>query len=157
MTTRATLRALSSDEIARYVEFDEPLDCAGSFKWERLGISLMSELQGSDPTTLEELPLIKLCSMLRNEGILVPNAVVNRADTRKYELRALETTSRAAGQGHIVITLNKCQRVAVTDEATGAAPLSRKPDGAPRPLAPQIHTAYRPTLRTADGHAGIVV
>ena len=72
VTTRATLRALSSDEIARYVEFDEPLDCAGSFKWERLGISLMSELQGSDPTALEGLPLIKLCNMLRNEGVLVP-------------------------------------------------------------------------------------
>ena len=70
--TRATLRALSSDEIARYVEADSPLDCAGSFKWERLGISLMSELQGSDPTALEGMPLIKLCGMLRNEGVLVP-------------------------------------------------------------------------------------
>lgn len=72
VTTRATLRALSSDEIARYVESDNPLDCAGSFKWERLGISLMRELEGSDPTALEGLPLIKLCGMLRNEGVLVP-------------------------------------------------------------------------------------
>ena len=72
VTTRATLRALSSDEIARYVEYDKPLDCAGSFKWERLGISLMHELEGSDPTALEGLPLIKLCGMLRREGLLVP-------------------------------------------------------------------------------------
>ena len=70
--TLATLRTLASDEIIRYVKADNPLDCAGSFKWERLGISLMSELQGSDPTALEGLPLIKLCGMLRNEGLLIP-------------------------------------------------------------------------------------
>lgn len=70
--TRAVLRTLSSDEIARYVATDNPLDCAGSFKWERLGISLMRELEGSDPTALEGLPLIKLCDMLRKEGLLVP-------------------------------------------------------------------------------------
>lgn len=68
----AALRQLSEDEIARYVLADSPLDCAGAFKWERLGISLMRELEGSDPTALEGLPLIKLCAMLRNEGILVP-------------------------------------------------------------------------------------
>ena len=69
---RASLRPLSNDEITRYVEADTPLDCAGSFKWERLGISLMRELEGPDPTALEGLPLIKLCAMLRDEGVLVP-------------------------------------------------------------------------------------
>ena len=69
---RAALRQLSEEEIARYVLADSPLDCAGAFKWERMGISLMRELEGSDPTALEGLPLIKLCGMLRNEGILVP-------------------------------------------------------------------------------------
>ena len=69
---RALLRELSSDEIARYVAADKPVDCAGSFKWERLGISLMRELEGTDPTALEGLPLIKLCGMLRKEGVAVP-------------------------------------------------------------------------------------
>jgi septum formation protein len=69
---RASLRPLSTEEITRYVEADTPLDCAGSFKWERLGISLMRELEGPDPTALEGLPLIKLCAMLRDEGVLVP-------------------------------------------------------------------------------------
>ena len=74
------------------------------------------------------------------------NAVVNRVDTRQYALEGLwQQHPGAAGQGHNIIILNKCQRVAVADEATGAALLSRKPGEAPRPLAPQIHTAYRLT------------
>ena len=69
---KATLRDLSHQEIAAYVTADSPLDCAGAFKWERLGISLMQALEGSDPTALEGLPLITLCNMLRNEGLALP-------------------------------------------------------------------------------------
>ena len=69
---KATLRDLSYQEIEAYVAADSPLDCAGAFKWESLGISLMQGLQGSDPTALEGLPLITLCNMLRNEGLALP-------------------------------------------------------------------------------------
>ncbi|MGB2198121.1 MAG: Maf family protein [Luminiphilus sp.] len=69
---KATLRHLSRQEIETYVATDSPLDCAGSFKWENLGISLMQALEGSDPTALEGLPLITLCTMLRNEGVKLP-------------------------------------------------------------------------------------
>lgn len=80
------------------------------------------------------------------KGFSFLNAVVNRVDTRQYELEELwQQHPGAAGQGHNIITLHKFQRVAVTDEATGAALLSRKPGEAPRPLAPQNHTAYRLT------------
>ena len=68
----ATLRELNHREIEAYVAADSPLDCAGAFKWERLGISLMRALEGSDPTALEGLPLITLCNMLRNEGLALP-------------------------------------------------------------------------------------
>ena len=50
----------------------QPLDCAGSFKWESLGISLFKRLETEDPTALEGLPLIKLCELLRQAGISVP-------------------------------------------------------------------------------------
>jgi predicted house-cleaning NTP pyrophosphatase (Maf/HAM1 superfamily) len=69
---KATLRELNRREIEAYVAADSPLDCAGAFKWERLGISLMRALEGSDPTALEGLPLITLCNMLRNEGLALP-------------------------------------------------------------------------------------
>ena len=69
---KATLRDLNRHEIEAYVAADSPLDCAGAFKWERLGISLMQALEGADPTALEGLPLITLCNMLRNEGLALP-------------------------------------------------------------------------------------
>lgn len=62
-------RCLSSTEINDYVRREEPLDCAGSFRWEALGISLFTALESNDPTALEGLPLIATCTMLKNAGI----------------------------------------------------------------------------------------
>ena len=62
-------RNLSEREIQRYVELEQPLDCAGSFKCEGLGSVLFERLQGDDPTALEGLPLIRLAAMLRAAGL----------------------------------------------------------------------------------------
>ena len=59
---------ITADEIARYVELEQPLDCAGSFKSEGLGVSLFSEMKGNDPNTLIGLPTIALLDMLRSQG-----------------------------------------------------------------------------------------
>ena len=50
--TRVRFRALSNDEIERYVARERPLDCAGSFKVEGLGIALFDEIDNRDPTSL---------------------------------------------------------------------------------------------------------
>jgi septum formation protein len=55
--TRVHFRALGDDEIARYVEREQPLDCAGSFKCEGLGIALFDRIESEDPTALIGLPL----------------------------------------------------------------------------------------------------
>lgn len=60
---------ITADEIARYVELEQPLDCAGSFKSEGLGVSLFSEMKGNDPNTLIGLPTIALLDILRSQGI----------------------------------------------------------------------------------------
>ncbi|MEH0885710.1 nucleoside triphosphate pyrophosphatase [Enterobacter sp. UNJFSC 003] len=60
-------RHLSEQEIADYVRRERPLNCAGSFKSEGLGIALFEKLDGRDPNTLVGLPLIALCQMLRRE------------------------------------------------------------------------------------------
>lgn len=60
---------LTDNEITRYVELEQPLDCAGSFKSEGLGVSLFSEMKGNDPNTLIGLPTIALLDMLRSQGI----------------------------------------------------------------------------------------
>ena len=65
-------RDLTDDEIERYLLQEKPYDCAGSFKSEAYGVSLMQRMEGNDPTSLIGLPLIRLSEMLRNEGLNVP-------------------------------------------------------------------------------------
>ncbi|AXF75445.1 Maf-like protein [Erwinia tracheiphila] len=64
-----TFRQLTEAEIIHYVRKEQPLNCAGSFKSEGLGITLFDTLTGRDPNTLVGLPLIALCEMLREAGI----------------------------------------------------------------------------------------
>jgi septum formation protein len=70
--TRVHFRHLSGEEIRRYVEHEQPLDCAGSFKCEGLGISLFERIENNDPTALIGLPLIALARLLRDAGLKVP-------------------------------------------------------------------------------------
>lgn len=69
---QVTFRELDDASIERYLQHEQPYDCAGSFKAEGLGISLFSAMHGNDPTSLIGLPLIALCSMLRHEGVALP-------------------------------------------------------------------------------------
>jgi septum formation protein len=71
-TTRVLFRELGAAEIARYLAIDEPLDCAGSFKVERLGIALFERIESVDPSALIGLPLIALCQLLRRCGLSIP-------------------------------------------------------------------------------------
>ena len=49
-------RELTLAEIECYLALDEPYDCAGSFKWESLGIALFERLEGDDPTDSSRVP-----------------------------------------------------------------------------------------------------
>ena len=70
--TVVKFRDLSDAEIDRYIERDQPLDCAGGFKAESLGIALFDRIESSDPTALTGLPLIWVSAALRRAGIPVP-------------------------------------------------------------------------------------
>jgi len=70
--TVVRFRTLGDDEIARYVERERPLDCAGSFKCEGLGIALFEAIDNRDPTALIGLPLIATARLLREAGFAVP-------------------------------------------------------------------------------------
>ena len=65
-------RPLSEEQIERYLEAEQPYDCAGSFKAEGLGISLFRSTEGSDANSLIGLPLIRLVDMLHEAGIDIP-------------------------------------------------------------------------------------
>ena len=71
-TTRVRFRDLRLDEIERYVDAEQPFDCAGSFKSEGLGIALFEHIESKDPTALVGLPLIALSRMLRDAGFELP-------------------------------------------------------------------------------------
>ncbi len=70
--TEVHVRNLSDAEIERYVDAEQPFDCAGSFKSEGLGITLFERIDNRDPTALIGLPLIATCQLLRAAGFALP-------------------------------------------------------------------------------------
>ena len=69
--TRIKMRSLSQQAIHAYVLREQPYDCAGSAKIEKLGIALMESVSSDDPTSLIGLPLMRLTDMLLAAGISV--------------------------------------------------------------------------------------
>jgi septum formation protein len=67
----STFRVLGDEQLAAYIERDQPYDCAGSVKCESLGIALFSRIGSDDPTALIGLPLIRLTDMLLAEGVQI--------------------------------------------------------------------------------------
>ncbi len=65
-------RAINDQQIERYLQAEQPFDCAGSFKAEGLGVSLFRSTEGADVTSLIGLPLIRLVEMLNRAGVEVP-------------------------------------------------------------------------------------
>jgi MAF protein len=55
-----TLRDLTLEEIDAYVAQDDPWDCAGAYKLEQLGICLVNEIKGRDPSSIQGLPMMAL-------------------------------------------------------------------------------------------------
>jgi septum formation protein len=70
--TRVVFRVLDQSTIERYIAKEQPLDCAGGFKSEGLGISLCESIDSADPSALIGLPLIRVSAALRAAGFEVP-------------------------------------------------------------------------------------
>jgi len=70
--TRLLMRPLSGEEIERYLDVDQPWDCAGTYKIESLGISLFEAIDSVDQSAITGLPLLSLCRLLRSFGLAVP-------------------------------------------------------------------------------------
>lgn len=69
--TRVRFRDLTDAAIESYLAHEPAYDCAGSFKSEGLGITLVEVIEDDDPTALVGLPLIRLCQLLRGFGVAV--------------------------------------------------------------------------------------
>ena len=66
---RVTLKPLSDTQILSYLESENVLNCAGSFKSEGLGVALFNKMEGNDPNSLIGLPIIQLIQMLAKENV----------------------------------------------------------------------------------------
>ncbi len=69
---RLTVLPLTRAAAERYVAADQPLDCAGSYKFEARGIALFERVETDDPSAIEGLPLLALCGILRELGWPLP-------------------------------------------------------------------------------------
>ena len=63
------MRSLSISTFQRYLERDQPYDCAGSMRSESLGIALTEYIRSDDPSALIGLPMIELAKRLMDYGI----------------------------------------------------------------------------------------
>jgi septum formation protein len=70
--TQVRFRVLRDAEIGRYLDLEQPYDCAGSFKCEGLGACLFESIHNEDPSALIGLPLIALAQALRCFGYTLP-------------------------------------------------------------------------------------
>ncbi len=71
-TARIRLRSLSSETISHYLELDQPYDCAGAYKIEQVGLSLIQEIQCADFNSVVGLPMIALTNCLREWNLPMP-------------------------------------------------------------------------------------
>jgi septum formation protein len=70
--TEVKFRDATDSTLRRYLEQEQPYDCAGSAKAEALGIALTERITSDDPTALIGLPLIAVTTMLARAGVMVP-------------------------------------------------------------------------------------
>jgi septum formation protein len=66
--TAVRFRRLDDAALERYVRLESPLDCAGSFKSEGLGVALFEQISSDDPTALIGLPLLFVARALSELG-----------------------------------------------------------------------------------------
>jgi septum formation protein len=64
-----TMRPFSRAEAEAYIEACAPIDCVGSYRIEDAGIWLFDRVCADDPTSIEGLPLLKVCALLRRADL----------------------------------------------------------------------------------------
>ncbi len=69
--TELTMRQLNDSQIKNYVDLENPVDCAGSYKFEGLGIALFEKVQTKDPSAIVGLPLMALTQILESLQVQV--------------------------------------------------------------------------------------
>ncbi|MEC8253106.1 MAG: nucleoside triphosphate pyrophosphatase [Planctomycetota bacterium] len=80
--TNLVMRRLEDREIASYVRRDQPLDCAGSYKFESRGEALFARVETRDETAIMGLPLARLRTTLSDLGFACSTPSTQGVDSR---------------------------------------------------------------------------
>jgi 7-methyl-GTP pyrophosphatase len=70
--TRLHMKPLTREQVERYVDLDQPLDCAGAYKIEKHGVMLFDKIESEDFTAIQGLPLLMLAKILKDCGFRIP-------------------------------------------------------------------------------------
>lgn len=70
--TRLHMKPLTRSQIERYVDLDQPLDCAGAYKIEKHGMMLFEKIESEDFSAIQGLPLLALSRILKDSGYSIP-------------------------------------------------------------------------------------
>ncbi|NUN14900.1 MAG: septum formation protein Maf [Myxococcales bacterium] len=62
------MRPLTLSQAERYIQREDPLGCAGSYKVESLGMALFESMEGTDHTAIIGLPVTALSDLFREAG-----------------------------------------------------------------------------------------
>jgi septum formation protein len=75
---RMQMWPLSREQLARYVEWDRPVDCSGAYRVEAAGALLFERMAGEDHTAIVGLPVTLLAGLLRRFGVTLLDLVAAR-------------------------------------------------------------------------------
>jgi septum formation protein len=70
--TKLHMKPLTHEQIERYVDLDQPLDCAGAYKIEKHGMMLFDKIESQDFSAIQGLPLLALSQILKKSGFSIP-------------------------------------------------------------------------------------
>lgn len=70
--TKLQMRTLSKESLTRYVDRDDPLQCAGAYKFEEQGLALFDSIETDDSSAIIGLPLLALVRSLTSLGYQIP-------------------------------------------------------------------------------------
>lgn len=67
-----TMKRLTKDMIEAYCALDQPIDCAGAYKIEKAGLSLIEKIECEDPSSIQGLPLVAMTNSFSKLGLSLP-------------------------------------------------------------------------------------
>jgi len=68
-TTEVKFKKLANKDIEKYIQSDDPLNCAGSIQVESKGLLLIEEIRSNDPYAVLGLPTTELSKLFNKAGL----------------------------------------------------------------------------------------